>query len=137
MTDANLPQLWRLRDQRYRLIGGRCELCGAYSFPAKAMCPQCQSDRIEAYAFSGEGEIYSHTLMYQAPPGFEQAVPYTVALVKLAEGPLVTAQLTDIDAGEARIGMKVEMVTRVLTADGEAGAIEYGYKFRPQVVGVV
>jgi uncharacterized OB-fold protein len=39
--------------------------------------------------------------------------------------------LTDIDPGEAKIGEAVEMVTRVLSAEGEMGAIEYGYKFRP------
>jgi uncharacterized OB-fold protein len=126
--------MWRLRDQRYRLLGGRCEECGAHVFPAKEFCPQCKSELVQPYAFSGEGEIFSHSLMYQAPHGFEQDVPYTVALVKLAEGPLVTAQLTDMDAGEAQIGMKVELVTRVLTEDGEAGAIEYGYKFRPCLV---
>ena len=134
MTNTNLPQMWRLRDQRYRLVGGRCEQCNAYVFPAKVLCPQCHSESVKTFAFSGEGEIYSHAVMYQAPQGFEQDVPYTVALVKLAEGPLVTAQLTDVDTGEAQIGMKVEMVTRVLTEDGDAGAIEYGYKLRPKLV---
>ncbi|MCZ7547454.1 MAG: OB-fold domain-containing protein [Anaerolineae bacterium] len=53
-----------------------------------------------------------------------------VALVKLDEGPLVTAQLTDLD-GAPEIGMRVEMVTRKLRAEGEEGMIVYGYKFRP------
>jgi uncharacterized OB-fold protein len=54
-----------------------------------------------------------------------------VALVRLAEGPLVTAQLTDVDAGNVSVGMPVEMVTRVLREDGERGVMVYGYKFRP------
>jgi uncharacterized OB-fold protein len=54
-----------------------------------------------------------------------------VALVRLAEGPLVTAQLTDVDAGNVSVGMPVEMVTRVLREDGERGMMVYGYKFRP------
>ena len=41
-------------------------------------------------------------------------MPYAVALVKLDEGPMVTAQLTDVGRGEVRIGMPVEMVTRRL-----------------------
>jgi len=53
-----------------------------------------------------------------------------VALVKLEEGPLVTAQLTDLE-GEPAIGMPVEMVTRKLRTDGARGMIIYGYKFRP------
>jgi uncharacterized OB-fold protein len=59
--------------------------------------------------------------------------PYTVALVKLEEGPLITAQLTDVANDEVEIGMPVEMVTRKLRTQGEEGLIIYGYKFRPQM----
>ena len=69
--------------------------------------------------------------MYSAPEGFEEYLPYTVALVKLEEGPMLTAQLTDVDPDEVHIGMPVEMVTRKISEDGEAGQILYGYKFRP------
>ena len=69
--------------------------------------------------------------MYQAPAGYEEFVPYTVALVELDEGPLVTGQLTDADQDEIEIGMPVEMVTRKLREEGEDGLIVYGYKFRP------
>ncbi|MFO3797026.1 MAG: Zn-ribbon domain-containing OB-fold protein, partial [Anaerolineales bacterium] len=57
-----------------------------------------------------------------------------VALIKLEEGPLVTAQLTDVAPQEVQIGMPVEMVTRKLRNDGdERGLILYGYKFRPRL----
>jgi uncharacterized protein len=80
---------------------------------------------------SGEGEIYSFTTMYNAPKGYEAQKPYTVALVKLDAGPMVTAQLTDVDHDQVVIGMRVEMVTRKLREDGSEGQIIYGYKFRP------
>ncbi len=131
MPETHLPQIWRLRDQRYRLEGAQCETCGAKLFPPREICPQCKGDRFKPYQFSGRGEIYSYSVMYQAPHGFDRDLPYTVALVKLEEGPIITAQLTDIDPGDAKIGEAVEMVTRVLGAEGERGAIEYGYKFRP------
>ncbi|WP_416181128.1 Zn-ribbon domain-containing OB-fold protein, partial [Chloroflexus sp.] len=56
-----------------------------------------------------------------------------VALVRLEEGPLVTAQLTDCDEADLAIGMPVEMVTRRLMDTGEDGVLVYGYKFRPCV----
>jgi uncharacterized protein len=80
---------------------------------------------------SGRGEIYSFTIMYNVPQGFEEQKPYTVALIKLDEGPMVTAQLTDVVSSEVKIGMRVEMVTRKLREDGDEGQIIYGYKFRP------
>ena len=69
--------------------------------------------------------------MFQAPASHEEQAPYTVALVKLEEGPLVTAQLTDVDRKDVKIGMPVEMATRVLQSNGDQGLIVYGYKFRP------
>jgi uncharacterized OB-fold protein len=80
---------------------------------------------------SGRGEIYSYSTVYHPPAGFEESAPYTVALVHLEEGPMVAAQLTDVDAEEVTIGMPVEMVTRKIRADGPEGVITYGYKFRP------
>lgn len=80
---------------------------------------------------SGYGEIYSFSTMYSVPQGFEEQKPYTVALVKLDDGPMVTAQLTDVNHDEVKIGMKVEMVTRKIREDGDEGQIIYGYKFRP------
>lgn len=81
------------------------------------------------FTFSGAGEVYSFTVVQEAPSGYEEQAPYTLALVRLDEGNLVTAQLTDID-GDIRIGDRVEMVTRKLTTDGPRGMIVYGYKFR-------
>lgn len=60
-------------------------------------------------------------------------MPYTVALIQLDEGPLVTGQLTDLDPDEVEIGMPVEMVTRKIREDGDDGLIVYGYKFRKSV----
>jgi uncharacterized protein len=78
---------------------------------------------------SGKGEIYSYTIVQDAPAGYEEQAPYLLALVRLDEGPIVTAQLTDVD-GPVTIGDRVEMVTRKLAADGNKGMILYGYKFR-------
>jgi uncharacterized protein len=124
---------WRLQKQRYGLVGEVCPNCNVKLFPPRDVCLECEAPAKELYTFTGLGEVYSYTTIYDAPAGFEQYAPYTVALVKLEEGPLVTAQLTDVDTNEVHIGMPVEMVTRKLRSDGAEGMIVYGYKFRPQV----
>lgn len=83
----------------------------------------------ERFTFAGTGEVYSFTTLQDPPEGFEDQAPYTLALIKLDEGPLITAQLTDLD-GPVAIGDRVEMVTRKLTTEGPRGMIVYGYKFR-------
>jgi uncharacterized OB-fold protein len=98
------------------------------------VCPQCNEPAKTPFTFSGKGEIYSFSTVHNPPAGFEHYAPYVVALVRLAEGPLVAAQLTDIEGEKLEIGMPVEMVTRRLRDDGKKGTIIYGYKFRPTML---
>ncbi len=83
----------------------------------------------EQFTFAGTGEVYSFTTLQDPPEGFEDQAPYVLALVKLDEGPIITAQITDLDS-PVSIGDRVEMVTRKLTTEGNRGMIVYGYKFR-------
>ncbi len=122
---------WRTKGQRLGLIGEVCPHCGAKLFPPRDVCPHCQGPAKTPYRFSGLGQIYSYATVYSPPQGFEGYAPYMVALVKLDEGPLVTAQLTDVDEDQVHIGMPVEMVTRKTREEGEDGLILYNYKFRP------
>ena len=122
---------WRIKKQRYALIGEVCPHCSAKIFPPRDICPECGDEAKDHYQFSGRGEVYSYTTLYNAPAGYEEQAPYTVAMVQLEEGPLITAQLTDIDVKEPEVGMPVEMVTRKLGSEGDRGILIYGYKFRP------
>jgi hypothetical protein len=142
---------WRLRDERLRMVGELCQNvdCLKHIFPPRDICPYCNKPANVEHKFSGKGEVYSYTIVSQPPEGFEEFAPYVVALVQLAEGPKITAMLTDLETkwvereinGELRqvqefqvsIGMPVEMVTRKLKSDGDKGIILYGYKFRPPV----
>lgn len=127
-----IPRHWRLRKQRYALVGEICPHCEAKIFPPRDVCPDCGKEAKTLYSFSGKGEVYSYTTVYEPPAGYEDFAPYTVALVRLEEGPMVTAQLTDIENEAVEIGLPVEMVTRRLRSDGdERGMLVYGYKFRP------
>ena len=129
-----IPRHWRLKQQRYGLVGEVCPHCENKIFPPRDVCPECGGEAKTLYTFSGKGEVYSYTTVYEAPSGFDNNAPYTVALVKLDEGPMVTAQLTDVDQEAVQIGMPVEMVTRKMRDDGdERGMIVYGYKFRPSI----
>jgi len=127
----SIARNWRTRQQRYSLKAEVCNVCGKTIFPPRDVCPHCAEQKQSWTNLSGQGEVYSYTTMYSAPSGFEEQAPYTMALVKLAEGPMITAQLTDVNAEDVAIGMPVEMVTRKLNQEGEEGQIIYGYKFRP------
>jgi len=123
---------WRTTRQRLNLVGETCPQCGAILFPPRDICPKCTGPAKTPFQLSGKGVVYSFSTVYSVPEDFGCA-PYVVALVKLEEGPMISAQLTDVDGDEVRIGMPVEMVTRRTYVEGDGGLIHYNYKFRPQL----
>lgn len=72
----------------------------------------------------------SFTQVRVPPEGFENETPYTIAIIKLEEGPRITGQITDSDSKEIEIGDKVEATFRRIGEEGEKGIIYYGYKFQ-------
>ena len=126
-----LASYWRLIPQRYNLIGTECEKCGEKFFPPRKLCPTCRrSGDIKEFKFSGNGEIYSYTIIHAAPEGFEVQKPYAMAIIKLDEGPCITSQVVDCELGDVDIGKRVEMVFRKIIAGKDGGTIRYGYKFK-------
>jgi uncharacterized OB-fold protein len=129
----NLAPNWRLREQRYQLVGNVCSQCATRFFPPRQVCTNCRGTEFEPFRFSGRGELYSFTVLRQAPAGFENYAPYPVGMVKLEEGPMVEAMLTDVNEEDLEIGLAMEMVTRkIREEEGERGLLVYGYKFRPR-----
>lgn len=80
---------------------------------------------------SGKGKVVTYTIIYSAPENFEDQIPYPMAIIKLDEGPKITAQIVDCDINDVKIGMKVQSTFRKIQEDGDIGAIYYGYKFKP------
>jgi uncharacterized OB-fold protein len=126
----DLAKHWRQRASRYRLEGQRHRTNGEVRFPPAS--DLTAGDGVwEPYPLSGVGTIFSFTVVRQPPAGYEEQAPYMLALIKLAEGPLITAQLADCDMEQVAIGMQVEVITRRLRDLGPDGLIVYAYKFRP------
>ncbi len=126
-----LPRFHRLRGPYYRLEGSACPACSRSFFPPRRVCPACRRAELPSCAFSGRGTLYSWSRVLQPSRGYASMAPFLVGMVRLEEGPLVSAQLADADGVDLAIGMPVEMVTRKLRDADEHGYIVYGYKFRP------
>lgn len=94
-----------------KLIGVRCKDCGDIICPPKSTC-SCGSRNLENFELSGRGKIVSYTVTYVAPLGYDNEVPYVVAMVELDEGTWIVGRL-DVDAEIAEredlIGRRVEV----------------------------
>jgi hypothetical protein len=86
--------------------------------------------KMKELQLSGKGEVMTYSIIHVGPENFEEQIPYPIAIIKLEEGPQITAQIVDCDINEVKIGMKVESTFRKIQQDGSTGAIYYGYKFK-------
>ena len=69
-------------------------------------------------------------MVHDAANGFEDQVPYVLAIIELEEGPRLTAQITDCNPDGVKIGDEVEIVFRRMGQESDDGILYYGYKFR-------
>jgi uncharacterized protein len=84
----------------------RCGGCGTLRHPPGPMCPSCGETKPDYVVASGRGEVYSYVVHHHPPvPG--RSLPFVVALVELAEGVRMLAELVDVPPGEVRIGLPV------------------------------
>ncbi len=120
---------WRMRDRYYRMLGNKCDSCGAEFFPAVNICRKCRSTDLRDYEMPQEGKLLSYTLQKESLAGFEDQEPMIFGLVQLGNGVKVLGQLVDMPYESLKTGDKVRAVFRKIRADGEAGQIYYGYKF--------
>ena len=105
--------------------------CNLTNSHAKTMTQLC-------HFFEGKGEIVTYTIIRTAVTDYEgeqldfpsHKVPYVMAIIKLDEGPMLTAEVVDSLIEDVQIGKNAEMVFRKIIEKGKKGAIHYGYKFR-------
>jgi len=92
-----------------KLMGNKCLGCGGVYFPPRADCPGCLGGSMEWVEIKGPGELVSFTRVNYAPAGFEEDVPYFLALARF-EGFKVFGRLgKSLQAPEVKIGMAVDL----------------------------
>jgi len=132
MTGMAGVRFWRETDSRYNLAGNRCGNCGTVYFPPRPVCLKCHREslgKMVELRLKGTGEVLSFTVVHETKRNFEIQLPYIMAIIRMDEGPALTAQLVDCSPGEVKIGSRVRAVFRRIGEEGRAGVIYYGYKF--------
>ncbi|MBO4348440.1 MAG: Zn-ribbon domain-containing OB-fold protein [Candidatus Methanomethylophilaceae archaeon] len=131
---ASVAKEWREIPGRYNLIGSKCTNCGKNYFPSRDFCPVCRRKslgKMEKHNVCRNGEVFTYTVIYDAPDCNNRIKPYAAVMVRTDDGVMITGQLVDVDLGAISIGMRVRAVLRKLDADGSSGVIHYGFKFVP------
>jgi hypothetical protein len=87
----------------HKLMASQCCSCGALHLPPRALCPCCFGDEMEWVEMGGSGTLLAFTTIHIAPTamieaGYNKDNPYCTGIVRLAEGPTISAQILGVDA---------------------------------------
>jgi uncharacterized OB-fold protein len=88
-----------------KLMGSRSKETGEIFVPPRPMCPSTFSMDMEWVELSGKGELAAFTAVYVGPmamvdAGYDRTNPYCSGIVRLAEGPSISAQILGVDASQ-------------------------------------
>jgi len=93
---------------REQLLVQVCGLCGRPQWYPRGRCRYCYSYEMKWKEASGEGNVYSFSIVRRATdPAFAGMVPYVVALVELDEGIRMITHITDCELERLEIGARV------------------------------
>jgi uncharacterized OB-fold protein len=115
--DVSAPW-WAATEERTLLVQ-ECAECGSVQHPPRALCVSCGClDRLGWRTASGRARVDSWTVVHRSPrPDAE--LPYVIARVRLAEGPVLLTRLVKGDPEAWGIGDDVVLDWHPLT-DGRA-----------------
>jgi len=103
---------------RRELIIQRCSACGRHQFYPRSFCTECGHAKPEWVPASGRGTVLTWTIVRRpVSEAYAAGAPYVIALVRLAEGPVMMSQITGCDPEQVKTGMPVEVVFQTW-ADG-------------------
>ncbi len=98
----------RNRDFRYQ----KCDDCGTVVWHPRAHCTGCTGGHLSWYKATGNGTIYSFSVVRQSyHPFFRTLVPYAIAWVDLDEGPRVLTNIVGVadPANDLSCGQRVAL----------------------------
>jgi uncharacterized OB-fold protein len=108
-----------------RLLLAVCDDCGTVIWYPRLFCPACASQSVSWTEASGDGTVFTFTVVHRSMGRFHDSAPYVVAYVELAEGPRVMTNIIDCEPDAVYIGQPVHVV---FCDTGEGSAL---YRFAP------
>jgi hypothetical protein len=96
-----------------KVMGSRCKECGLVFFPPRADCYKCFSSDMEWFDVTGKGKLMAYSKLKYAPVGFDEDLPYCIAVLDYGDYKIFGRIASDISEDEIKLGM--EMKTEVNT----------------------
>jgi uncharacterized OB-fold protein len=90
-----------------RLVLPRCDECATVIWYPRQLCPGCGSTSVGWIDATGNGTVYSFTVIRKGQGPYREVAPYVLAYVELDEGPRLMTNVVGCDPDTVAIGMPV------------------------------
>ena len=107
-----------------KVAGTKCEDCGLVFFPPRADCYQCLSSSMQWFEVAGDGKLITYSKLQFAPVGFDQDVPYCIALLDYGDFKVFGRISSEVPEEELQAGMKMRTAVNRLPN----GQLNYVFK---------
>jgi uncharacterized OB-fold protein len=94
--------------EKGKVMGTRCKDCGLVFFPPRADCYQCLADNMEWFEVDGEGKLITFSKLEFAPVGFQEDLPYCIAVLDYGDYKVFGRITADLAEEEIKIGMPMK-----------------------------
>jgi uncharacterized OB-fold protein len=95
--------------EKGRVMATQCAGCGASYFPPRADCCGCLSSDMDWKEIDGPGRLLTHSRLLYAPQGFDQDLPYTIAVLDFGEFKVFGRIDDSVEPDEIKIGMLMKV----------------------------
>ncbi len=112
------------RLEQDKVSGSRCRECGLTFFPPRADCHKCLSSDMEWFDVSGSGRLVTYSKLQYAPVGFEDDLPYAIALLDYGDYKVFGRIDKELKDDEIEVGMEMATVVNELPN----GQLNYVFK---------
>ena len=97
-----------------QVMGTRCKDCGRVFFPPRSDCYQCLPGEMEWFEVSGPGRLITYSKLEYAPIGFQDDVPYCIALLDYGDYKVFGRIDRALAEKEIEVGMEMKTVAGTL-----------------------
>lgn len=87
----------------------RCRACATAFFYPRTACPECSSEDLEWMLCSGRATLHTYLLSTRPAPGFEEEVPFAIAVVELEEGPRMMSNIVGVPQTPEHLVLDMEL----------------------------
>lgn len=98
-----------------KVMGTRCPACNLSFFPPRADCCDCQARELEWFEVTGSGKLVTYSQLKFGPIGFEDDLPYAIALLDYGDYRVFGRLAADVPDEKIKIGMPMQTVVNKLS----------------------